>query len=280
MIKLKNLLAENMLRFGTKNLSESAIRRLTESEDPIDPAAIGFPDCPAKTVSEFVDWYIKYLTPSTGCVGQTLLIMKPEAGMDINGVGTNLVANIAGKVTVASSFNFSYRGGSVAETTGVCIWDTAATRNYDWSKQTVKIKSNETYYYPGLYDVQDMVDATLSLVPDGTINIPGTPNSIPVVIGGTTYGQNDDGSKFIKEDPISKKKVQKIQIKRDGTVAGGVQGIFPWVKIWEVMPTNFNGYGFTMAAGGTEVPMQTEASMTAWIAKNVKKGKYIGPAGN
>jgi len=274
---MKNILSENMLRFGTKNLSEATIRRLTEAEDPIDPAAIGFPNCPAKTVKDFVDWYIKYLTPSTGCVGQTLLIMKPEFG-SFNLYEKNLVASIVGKVTVASSFNFSYRSGKTdpqgtTKDSSVFIWDTAATRNYDWAKQTVKISDTETYL-PGLYNVHDMVDATLSLVPNGGVAVQSY--SIPVLVGGT------DSSQTIDTDPISKKKAGTIKITQNGNVSGAISGapitgIFPWVDLWTLMPTNLDGYGFTMAAGGIEVPIQTDASMKDWIAKNMKNGKYIGP---
>lgn len=40
MIKLKNFLAENMLRFGTKNLSTSSKRRLSESNADLYNTAI------------------------------------------------------------------------------------------------------------------------------------------------------------------------------------------------------------------------------------------------
>ena len=41
---MKNILAENMLRFGTKNISESDIRtKLTEAEGMIIPVTIDIP---------------------------------------------------------------------------------------------------------------------------------------------------------------------------------------------------------------------------------------------
>ena len=274
---MKNIFLENMLRFGTKNLSEAAIHRRLLSEQ-VDAAAYGVPGNTHTNDEDFWNWYSQtYLSPSTGFVGQTLVIMKP--GAYENKVG--IIPNIVARVTVASSFNFSYRGGSVLESTGFCIWDVAATRNYDWDNKTMKVNSNEAYGYPGIYDAHDLVDATLSLVPDGTVAITNSPTSIPVVVGPTADVVTDP-SKASAADPIAKKKAQKIQIKRDQSVSGapGFQGVFPWLNAWESVPVNMNGYGFTMAAGGTEVPMQTAAYVKAWETKNMKKGKYIGPTGN
>ena len=296
---MKNILLENMLRFGTKNLSEAAIRRRLLSEQ-VDAAAYGVPGNTATTDEDFVKWYESYLSPSTGYVGQTLLIMKGDSASEAKDSANNLfaskggiVANIIGRCVVGSLMNFGYRSARASDSSpltgynGMAIWDAAITRNYDWSKQTMILKTAEQYAseFPGLYDT-DLADAGLSLVQEGTYTIPGTSASIPIVVGDTKVESATPGGKnFMTSDPIVVKRPMDWSFSpAEGNGATvwnsrlNLRGYCPWVD-QRLVPINYNGYG-TTAAAGTEVPMQTGAFMEAWVTKNVKKGKYIGPAGN
>ena len=296
---MKNILSENMLRFGTKNLSEATKQRLLAEQ--VDAAAYGVPGNTATNDEDFVKWYANYLSPSTGYVGQTLLIMKAgdasQAKDNLNNLFASdggIVANIIGRCVVGSSMNFGYRALSPGATQGqtaqnfdgIRIWDTAITRNYDWAKQTMIVKTAEQYdaRFPGLYDT-NLAEAGLSLVQDAFYMIPGTSTGdaeIPIVVGSATYSTSTtDGSKTITADPVIQKKTSNWMIQSNGSFSNSsntIKGFCPWVD-QKLVPVNYNGYGIT-AAAGTEVPIQTEASMTAWVAKNIKKGKYIGPAGN
>lgn len=97
---MKNTLAENMLRFGVKNLSESDITKIEESiinEAFTDENGIIWPNCADQAAVDNVDAILEKMPLVTGLVAKTLF----------GGDGTTLNANNVIRYTGSNTIEFN-----------------------------------------------------------------------------------------------------------------------------------------------------------------------------
>jgi len=192
MIKLKNLLAENMLRFGSKNLTETQKRHIKQLileqtntyEEPDArtgnylqrnvPAAEwqidGFTAPEINNMSDtgrttFKDAYRTYMDFSTGLVGKTLIVFKNATSID------NCVfdpKNVHLRIKIQSSYVPGPKAkdvaaqGYVGQDNCIQIWETnQATRNFELATKTAVFKFDNSTL------ASDRQPANITLLSDG-----------------------------------------------------------------------------------------------------------------
>jgi hypothetical protein len=162
-MSLEKILAENMLRFGSKNLTEWDQRRLNQilSEqkidrdiDPSEWNIPGFTAPPVRLLSgidgpkgkAFFDAYRAYMDFSTGLVGKTLLVYTPDKVTKINDIVLD-PADVIQRIVIQSSYVPGPKAKDVAATgimgqeSYIKIWETKqATRNFELATKTAVLK--------------------------------------------------------------------------------------------------------------------------------------------
>jgi hypothetical protein len=172
-MNLEKLLAENMRRFGTKNLNEAQKHRLKQLlledvkilQKPTDWGISGFnpPEISSErtmtplegesqiteTARQWIDAYNAYLDPKAGYVGKTLLVFKDQY-IDYR--------NIVKRIAIQSSYVPGPKAKDV--TAGryqqgaevyIKIWETKqATRNFELATKTAVMQKVSTPSNPTL----------------------------------------------------------------------------------------------------------------------------------
>ena len=274
MTSLEKILIENMIRFGSKNLTESDQRKLKQllkeqgtvniseateaiAVQPADWGIAGFTppvvssnelfvvetgeDVLTRRSAAWTDAYDTYLDGASGYVGKTLLVFKNKS-LDPR--------EIVDRISIQASYSLSYDQKSIQ------FWTTAATRNFDKAANTMIVAANatplDTGFFAGAYDVvgdAGLVDANLRI---GLDQFDMTPSQ-----GGTETAPCVYKPELIKGEPLPVKlKGATYSVNYLGEVrkAGQVIGYTP-AHAYTAIPSIVEGYGFTLA-NGKAVPLQ------------------------
>lgn len=255
MIKLKNLLAENML--------ESKRRALREQT--VDPALWGVPGCTATNALEFSNWYTNtYLSPTTGYVGNTMIVTKLDG--QLNGP-----EEIVDRFVVTACFTKAYNQQLSGIEKGVLFFtQKTPTKNFDLTTNTMKVNGTQMNG-PGdaYYDANDLVKANISLTTVGpndlSLNNPRGLNAMSEIA-------NPKAGNIIFNPSLSGAKTYRIQSDHGVYLGATLIGYFPFGSPWELVPVKMDGHGFAMAPGGVEIPIMD----AAWFAANFdEKGRPL-----